>query len=167
MVSCSQHVEFQLPNGHTRVEYLLDAIKNNDAQLQAAMANVRDDTGDGTPANIDKRNDFEATVSYILPSDPVARKGAGVNNRGASDILAVGIDVDSEGVDTKKTSEGFGGKPEISKTGVHLRWHTANEFRQLTRKQKKELFQWRKEQDETDEGVNDSGKKKKRARTQK
>ena len=105
------------------------------------MANVRDDTGDGTPANIGKRKDFEAAVSYILPFDPVARKRAGVNKRGASDISAVGIDIDSEGDDTKKTSEGFGGKPEIGKTGVYLRWHTVNEFRQLTRKQKKELFQ--------------------------
>ena len=53
--------------------YLLDTIENNKAQLQAAIANVREDTGNGTPANIGKRNDFEEAVAYILPSDPVAR----------------------------------------------------------------------------------------------
>ena len=163
MVSCSQHVEFQLPNGHTRVGYLLDAIENNDAQLQAAMANVRDDTGDGTLANIGKRNDFEAAVAYILPSDPVARKRAGVNKRGAVEISAV--DGDSDGNDSDPTKEGFGGKPGIGKTGVHLRWHTNYEFRKLSKKQKNELFKWRKEQEEKDGEGDEGGRMKKRAKS--
>ena len=45
MTQCSEHVAFQLPNENTRVTYLLDAIQSTDAQLQAAMALVSNDTG--------------------------------------------------------------------------------------------------------------------------
>ena len=89
MVSCAEHVEIQLPNGHTRVGYLLDAIENNDAQLQAVMANVQDDTGDSTPANPGKGNNFKMAMAYILPSDPVARKRSTTNRRGAVEIAGV------------------------------------------------------------------------------
>jgi hypothetical protein len=33
MSQCAEHVDYQLPNGHTRVGYLLDAIESNDAAL--------------------------------------------------------------------------------------------------------------------------------------
>ena len=104
-----------MPNGHTRVGYLLDAIENSDAQLQAAMANVRDDTGDGTAANPGKRNDFELAVAYILPSDPVARRRTGINKRGAAEISALG---EASG---GKNGACFGDTPGIGSTGVHLR----------------------------------------------
>ena len=35
---CAEHVEYQLPTGHSRVGYVLDAIESDDAPLQAAMA---------------------------------------------------------------------------------------------------------------------------------
>ena len=76
MVSCSRHVVYQLPNEHTRICYLLDAIEWNDPPLQAAIANIEDDKGDGTIANPGKRNDFELAVSYLLPKDPVALRVA-------------------------------------------------------------------------------------------
>lgn len=69
MEACAAHVQHQLPTQHTRVGYILDAIENDDAGLQAAMANVRDDKG----AN-GKRNDFERAVAHLLPADPVAKK---------------------------------------------------------------------------------------------
>ena len=146
MVACSQHVNFQLPNGHTRVGYLLDAIEINDAQLQAALANVCDDTGDSTAANPGKRNDFELAVAYILPSDPVARKRSTGSQRGGAEISAVG------GNDAGSGGKGFGGKSGIGTTGVHLRWHTANEFKKLSKKQKRGLFEWRKTQGGKDGG---------------
>ena len=40
---CAEHVTFQLPNPHSRVGYLLDAIQTLDAGLQAAMASIRTD----------------------------------------------------------------------------------------------------------------------------
>ena len=100
--------------------YLLHAIENNNTQLQATMANVKDDTSDSTPANPGKRNDFESAVSYILPLDPVARKRATTNKRGAAEISAVGGD-DSEEDDLEEGGGNVGDKPGIGKTGVHLR----------------------------------------------
>jgi hypothetical protein len=45
MQACAQHVQYQLPNEHSRVGFLLDAIQCSDAGLQAAMASVRTDNG--------------------------------------------------------------------------------------------------------------------------
>jgi hypothetical protein len=42
--ACAEHVQYQLPNEHSRVGYVIDAIESDDAPLQAAMANILDDT---------------------------------------------------------------------------------------------------------------------------
>lgn len=131
MQSCSAHVEYQLPNEHTRVGYLLDAIENTDAKLLAAIANINDDKGDGTPANPGKRNDFEAAVAYLLPNDPVDRKKKGAGKRTGAEISSTEVG-------------SFGSKKGIGMTGVHLRWHKPSEFKKLSEEQKEELFQWRK-----------------------
>eukprot|EP00957_Ditylum_brightwellii_P022354 1686834-Ditylum_brightwellii.AAC.1 len=65
MEAASQHVNFQLPNGHSRVGYLLASIEHNDAGLQAAMANVNLDQGVGR-----MRLDFEKAVVHLLPYCP-------------------------------------------------------------------------------------------------
>ena len=44
------------------------------------------------------------------------------------------------------TVAGFGDKPGIGRTGVHLRWHGENEYSELTKEQRRELNQWRTEQ---------------------
>jgi hypothetical protein len=69
MQQCAKHVDYQLPNKHSWVGYLLDAIESTDPSLQAAMVLVRNDTGANS-----KRNDIEATASYLLPHNLVARK---------------------------------------------------------------------------------------------
>ena len=74
----------------------------------------------------------------MLPSDPVARKRTTTNKRGAAEISAVGGNI------TGKGGGNFGDKPRIGKTGMHLRWHEPKEFRELSKKQKKELFNCRK-----------------------
>ena len=63
MQACAEHVSFQLPNEYSRVGYLLDAIENNDPPLQAALANVEEDVGNGTAENQGKRNNFELAVA--------------------------------------------------------------------------------------------------------
>eukprot|EP00957_Ditylum_brightwellii_P144589 11013561-Ditylum_brightwellii.AAC.1 len=65
MEAASQHVNFQLLNGHSRVRYLLTSIENNDAGLQAAMANINFDQGVGG-----MRLDFEKAVTHLLPYCP-------------------------------------------------------------------------------------------------
>eukprot|EP00957_Ditylum_brightwellii_P095929 7309117-Ditylum_brightwellii.AAC.1 len=65
MEAASQHVNFQLPNEHSRIRYLLASIENNDARLQAAMASINSNQG------IDKmRLDFEKAVAHLLPYCP-------------------------------------------------------------------------------------------------
>ena len=80
MQACAEHIQYQLPNGHSRVGFLLDAIQTSDAGLRAAMASIRTDDGpDGM------RNDFEQSAAHLLPYDPVARKhAAGSSKRGSA-----------------------------------------------------------------------------------
>ena len=150
MSACAEHVAFQLPNEHSRVGYLLDAIECNDPPLQAAMANVEEDIGDGTAANPGKRNNFELAVAYILPKDPVAKKRESASKRGAAEISDVNANI-----------SGFGDKEGIGKSGVHLRWHSNDEYAKLTKEQRKELNQWRTDQRKSDPDF-DSGSPKKR-----
>jgi hypothetical protein len=46
MQAAAEHVMYQIPNSHSRVGYLLDAIQCSDAGLQAAMANIKTDQGE-------------------------------------------------------------------------------------------------------------------------
>jgi hypothetical protein len=145
MQQCSEHVAFQLPNEHTRVGYLLDAIQTSDAGLQAAIAMIATDDGPNG-----KRNDFEATAAYLLPYDPVAKKRNLAGKRG--DREASISDVSAE------VSAGFGSKPGLGKTGVHLRYYTKDEYYKLTNEQKAELKEWRTSKDS--KGTGKSAKKK-------
>ena len=129
MQQCADHVAFQLPNEHTRVTYLLDAIQCNDAPLQAVMALVRNDTAPGG-----KMNDFEATASYLLPHDPVSKKRTSATKRGVAEIS------DTTAGDASSTS---GGKPATGKTGVEFRFYERDEYKGLTDEQKEELREHR------------------------
>jgi hypothetical protein len=106
--------------GPARVTYLLDAIQCNDPDLQAAMANVRTDTD---PVD-DKMNDFEATASYRLLSDPVSKKRAAGNKRGLASISEVSGADDTTDV-SSVTFGGNGGKSKafIGKTGVEFHYY--------------------------------------------
>ena len=131
MQACAEHVQYQLPNEHSRVGFLLDAIKNLDARLQALMASIRTDDG---PTG--KRNNFEDAASYLLPHDPVAKKQSTGSKRGAAFISSV-AEEDDGNVSTMTTH-----KPSIGNTGVHLRYHKPNEYYKLTSEQKLELKEW-------------------------
>ena len=71
MSACAEHVQYQLPNKHSRVGFLIDVIQCADAGLQAAMGSVKMDNG---PNGL--RNNFEKALSHLLPYDPVAKKRA-------------------------------------------------------------------------------------------
>ena len=138
MQQCAEHMEYQLPNSHTRVSYLLDGIQCSDAGLQAAMASVRTDDG---PQGM--RNDFESAAAHLLPYDPVAKKrtASGIK-QGSAQISSVSGDepknVAMSGATISKT------KSSIGSTSVHLRYHTPEEYDNLTIEQKDELHAWRK-----------------------
>ena len=127
MSAGAEHVECQLPNEFTRVGHLLDAIQSSDPALQAAIAAIRQDDGeDGM------RHDFERAVAKLLPVDPVARRRTS-RKRDAASIS----DVDASEATVSVAKAGIG------RTGVHLRWHTQQEFRALNDQQKAELKSWR------------------------
>jgi hypothetical protein len=121
MSQCADHVDFQLPNELTRVTYLLDAIENNDAPLQAAMALCRNDTGPGG-----KMSNFEDTASFLLPHDPVTNKRTAQKRPLANVSSAASVSSASSKVGT-------------GSTGVALRFHTKAEYAKLSNEQKDEL----------------------------
>jgi hypothetical protein len=133
MEQCAQHVDYQLPNQHSRVGYLLAGIKNNDPGLQAAMAAVRTDKGpDGM------RNNFETCVAHIVPYCPVAKKRTAGTKRGAAEISEVNVDSEEAEVTSFGSKSGKG-----QKTGVHLRYHKVPEYNRLSNEEKEELREWR------------------------
>ena len=69
MSACAEHVQYQLPNEHSYVGFLIDAIQCADAGLQTTMASVKMDNG---PSGL--RNNFERAISYLLPYSPIAKK---------------------------------------------------------------------------------------------
>ena len=127
MRAAAEHVDFQLPNQHTRVGYLLDAIECNDAKLQAAIANIENDKAG-------KRVNFEAVVAFLPPSFPVSRKRqktTKTNVGGVGEISA-----------TTGGNSSFGSKSGIGETGVHFRYHQPAEFKKLMLEQISELKRW-------------------------
>ena len=128
------HVDFQLPTEHTRVGYLIDNIENPDADLRAAIANIRQNVN-GT------RSNFELAIGVLLPVDPFAkfkRRNGGPANRNENGDANI----------SSAYSLGNKDKPNAGtgKTGVNLRFHKLSEYNQLTAAQKDELYQWRQTQ---------------------
>ena len=106
MQASAEHVQYQLPNEHSRVGFLLEAIQCSDPGLQAAMASIKTDNG---PEGM--RNNFEATAAHLLPYDPVAKKRSNGQKRGSAQISSV---MDHSPTTTKK--------PSIGKTGVSVKF---------------------------------------------
>jgi hypothetical protein len=122
--TCALHVDYQLPNERTRVKYLLDSIRScNDPGVQARIANIE---GDDSPSG--KRNQFEDSVTHLLPADPVVEnnKNRRTNGGGKQPVIA-GVTIQS-------------GK---GKSGVDLRWHPMKEYKSLNDDQRDELKSWR------------------------
>ena len=135
MSACAEHVQYQLPNEHSRVGFLIDGIQCSDAGLQAAMASVKTDNG---PNGL--RSNFERAVSHLLPYDPVAKKRAtGIKQGSALISLAEAHD------GPNMTIAANNSKPSIGKTGVHLRYHKHHEYKKLMHEQCHELSEWRQD----------------------
>ena len=114
-MEASEHVVFQVPNDHTRVTHLIENIEHQDADLRAAIAQIRTDSG-GT------RDDFEKSVSLLLLVDPYVKTPANKPK--------VTFEISSAGA----TKYGRG-----KTSGVDLRWHKREEFSKLSHEAKNEL----------------------------
>ena len=135
MNQCAQNITVHLTNEFSRAGYLLDAIECPEPQLQAALAQVRQDK---TPIT-GLRNNLKNTVAHLMTSDPVARKRSKTTRTGTLSS------VKGDKPTTEANAAAFGDKSgKGSKTGVDLRYHTKEEYKTLTAAQKSELWQWRK-----------------------
>ena len=118
------HVDFQLPTEHTRVGYLIDNLENNDPDLRAAIANIRQNVND-------TRSDFEASVAVLLPVDPYKtsrrQPDNNSNNPGANISSAA----------SNRSHEGIG------KSGVQFRFYDGPDYQKLNADQRAELHKWR------------------------
>ena len=131
-----KYVSIQIPTGRTRVTLLLDSIECQDAYLLSLLANVRSGTT--------LREDFEASVTLILPADPVARKkGKNETNR----------QLEISAIEWKKG---------IGKTGVELRFHPQPEYSNLSDDQMAELREWRNTEEGQAAKARDMAKKRKK-----
>ena len=126
MQASVEHMQYQLPNEHSRVGFLLEAIQCSDPGFQAAMASIKTDNG---PEGM--RNNFEATAAHLLPYDPVAKK----RSNGYKSSTQISSVMEISDATTKK--------PSIGKTGTYLHYHRNSEYRTLTQEQKDELHEWR------------------------
>ena len=132
---CAEHVPYQLPNELSRVTYLLDNIESMDPPLQAAMALVRNDNG---PTG--KMHDFEATASFILPHDPVAKKRA----QASTPTKRTNAEISDATVVKESGGSSSNSKVRVGpKTGVEFRFHTKAEYKNLTQDQRAELKEFR------------------------
>ena len=91
------------------------------------MASIKLDTNPVTG----KRYNFELAAAHLLPYDPVAKKRSS-QKRGVGDIS------DTTAADISS----FGAKEGIGATGVHLRYHTDVEYKDLSEEQQDELRAW-------------------------
>ena len=78
------------------------------------------------------RNRIEATAAHLLPYDPVAKKRSSGQKRNSTQISPV-----------METSNPTSKKMSVGKTGVHLHYYRAAEYRALSQEQKDELREWR------------------------
>jgi len=109
---------------------MLDAIKNNDASLQASLANIEDDNGLNN-----KREDFVKAAVHMLPKDSVPKKRNVATKHTAADICDSTV---------SQTASG-GGKQGIGATRLHLRYYKPKEYLTLNSCQKGELKKWRED----------------------
>ena len=81
MTQCYEHLDYQLLNKCTRVNFLLNAIECMDTGLNTAIVMMK---GDKVPT--DKKNKFKYEALYLTPRDPVAKSRNTNRKRGAAEI---------------------------------------------------------------------------------
>ena len=122
MERASEHIAFNVPNGTSRVRYLLNSIESDNPTLCSCKTTIQADSI--------KKNDFEKAVDFLLTNAPKSK----VNQ--THKISAI--------KSTKKT--GKKGKVKTGpKTGVELRFYKRKEWMDLTQEQRDECIEIRRE----------------------
>ena len=112
------------------------------------MASIKTDSG---PQGM--RNDFEAAAANLLPNDHAQKKRTDRAKRPSADISDVTADETAD-------VNAFGTKKGIGKSGVHLRYHSVDDYNKLSKDQKDELREWRKTNGSKDKKEKNKGAKK-------
>ena len=147
---CAENINCQLPDERSRVQFLLDNIQAEDSNVKAALSSIRlDDTPNGM------RNNFEAAVAFLLPTDPVEKKKS-KSKRPIAEVSAA----DGEENPAKKTIGTH--KPGRGKSGVEFRYHTPEEYQALNKEQRAELHAHRKQNPSEKKTSKKKGDRKKR-----
>ncbi|CAJ1963379.1 unnamed protein product [Cylindrotheca closterium] len=131
LLTASQHVEYQIPNEHTRIGYLLRALHTTDPGLHATIANIEGNEDPNGP-----RYSFEECARLLQLADPVAKK----NKRSHAQISDTTVTIDES---ANQTIEIASLRSGIGKTGVHLRFYKKKELDKLPAEQRAELKAWR------------------------
>ena len=72
----AEHMQYQLPNEHSRVGFLLEAIQCSDPGLQAAMASIKTDNGlEGIGTTLRSQLLTYCPVNQLLKRDQVDKRG--------------------------------------------------------------------------------------------
>eukprot|EP00957_Ditylum_brightwellii_P054417 4122856-Ditylum_brightwellii.AAC.1 len=109
-------------------------IAMKEAVEHAVMANIKSDADPTSETN--QRHHFQLAATYLQPFCSVLKKfpsGAKCDAIKISDV----------------TASGFGTKPIAGKTGISLRYHTSEEYEELTQSQKDELQEWKEKSNPT------------------
>ncbi len=88
------------------------------------------------------RSDFERSVAFLLPTDPVKKKRGDKHNAGRISLATAAAPGDGGGKDKGRKKARF--KPTSGATGVEFRFYKPVEFHKLTRDWKDELREHRK-----------------------
>ena len=119
LTEADTHVNHQLPNDRTRTTQFLNSINSMDPELIAAIAAIKRD-------NIWMRDNFEETIAFLTPCDPVARKRS-TSKRPSAEISVATAD------------RGSLKDRKIGRTGVEICWYKYREFNALNEAKKEEL----------------------------
>ena len=134
---CAEHVQIELPNERTRVGYLLENIDCPDKDVTTALSHIRlDDSLTGM------RSDFERSVAFLLPTDPVKKKKGVKRDAGRISSTAAEATGAGGGKDKSKKKARF--KATTGSSGVEFRYYKPSEFTKLSREQRDELSEHRR-----------------------
>ena len=119
MVRASENLPYQPPNGHTRVQRLLNSIVSTDIKVVSAVTTILADTA--------KRDDFESAADFLLLAAPVQVQELNPNHTvsGVNEEEGSGFEIG-----------------DIGKTGVELRYYKRDAFKALSQEQRNELAAW-------------------------
>ena len=103
-----------------------EGVQCSDAGLQVAMASIHTDMGANS-----KCNDFEASVAYLLPYDPIVKRHVVGSKHPPAEVSEATMPEMMDAVNANSCALGM--KPDIGQTGAHLQYFKKAEYEKLTR----------------------------------